>query len=117
MIVGAEILRKMPSKSEAHGLGPRKGTHAKPASPVKEPHGECAPRATQRQTSMGAQESDPDKELSKKGKDLARLNQAISQAVKAENYEEAERLFTQILKCGLQPDSISFNSLIHACAK
>lgn len=47
----------------------------------------------------------------------ARMSKAIHEASQRGDIERAERLFDEMLLCGMPPDSGIFNSLIHACAK
>merc|ERR1740130_421654 len=48
---------------------------------------------------------------------LAKWNQAINAAAKAGCPDRAERLLSELGRAGLEPDSITFNSVVHACAK
>merc|ERR1719316_1139243 len=52
-----------------------------------------------------------------KGHSVARWNQAIHNAAKTGDPSKAERLLTEIEWSGLKPDTISYNSVIHAFAK
>ena len=48
---------------------------------------------------------------------LGRWNQAIDKAAKNQDPETAERLIMQIREAGLTPDTVSYNSVMHACAR
>ena len=48
---------------------------------------------------------------------LGRWNQATDRAAKNQDPETAERLILQIPEAGLTPDTVSYNSVMHACAR
>ena len=48
---------------------------------------------------------------------LGRWNQAIDKAAMNQDPETAERLIMQIREAGLTPDTVSYNSVMHACAR
>jgi len=54
---------------------------------------------------------------SKQAAALARFNMSISNAAKAGQPSKAVQILSEITKAGLQPDTISYNSVIHAFAK
>merc|ERR1719265_636736 len=48
---------------------------------------------------------------------LSRCNQETRHAAKTKDPDLAEKLLGEISSLGLKPDGVSFNSVIHACAR